>query len=44
MARERARLQQQRQHELLRRREAHRDLLTLLAVGDWQHMLRDACT
>jgi len=41
--RERARLQQQRQHELLRRREAHRDLLALLAVGDWKDMLRDAC-
>lgn len=42
LARERARLQQQRERELLRRREAHRDLLALLSVGDWKDMLRDA--
>lgn len=41
LSRERARLQQQRQRELLRRKEAHADLLALLPVGDWKDMLRE---
>ena len=39
---ERAALQHQRERELLRRREAHRNLLAMLSVCDWQHMLRDS--
>lgn len=42
LSRERARLQQERQRELLRRKEAHDHLLALLPIADWQSMLRDA--
>jgi len=42
LSRERARLQQERQRELLRRKEAHGHLLALLPIADWKDMLRDA--
>lgn len=40
LSRERARLQQERQRELFRRKEAHGHLLALLPLGDWKDMLR----
>lgn len=42
LSRERARLQQERQRELQRRKEAHGHLLALLPIADWKDMLRDA--
>jgi hypothetical protein len=42
LERERARLRQQRDRELLRRREAHENLLAMLNVGKWEDMLRAA--
>jgi hypothetical protein len=42
LERERARLRQQRDRELLRRREAHDNLLAMLNVGKWEDMLRAA--
>jgi hypothetical protein len=40
LEKERARLQHQRDRELLRRREAHEALLAMLNVADWKDMLR----
>ena len=42
LGRERARLQQERQRELLRRKEAHSDLLALLPINEWKDTLRNA--
>jgi hypothetical protein len=42
--RERARLEHQRDHELMRRSEAHENLLAMLGVADWKDVLRCAAT
>jgi hypothetical protein len=41
LEKERLRLQHQREMELLRRKEAHKNLLSMLNIVDWQEMLRD---
>lgn len=41
LSKETARLQERRDRELLRRKEAHKNLLAMLSVSGWQDMLRN---